>query len=137
MPTIPLAVQRFLSQIREGTFAWRDIQGIDLWEIWSPARGGWTDVGAPAEQGRFRVVGRQCFFQVLVTPDTSVETTTGASYIELPIQPAGWAGVVTASDITAPITAGIGVIQVQTSRAYMPSIGPTSNPVGIAGWYEV
>jgi hypothetical protein len=119
------------------SFVAREGNGRDRWETWTPVRTGWTDVGTPTVAGRFRVVGRQCFFQVLVTPATSVATTAGTSYIGLPIGAEGYGGDVNMANTVTLAAVGSGMIDVTNSRCYVPTQGATGNPLAICGWYEV
>lgn len=123
--------------IMPGTFTDRDSQGRDMWESWTPVRNSWTDVGSPAVYGRFRVVGRQCFFQALVVPATSVATTAGTSSIDLPMKASGFAGDVSMFDTVTTLSDGTGGIDVANSRAFVPTHGASANNIAVSGWFEV
>jgi hypothetical protein len=94
-------------------------------------------VGTAVYTGRQRVVGKQCFFQVKVVPDTSVATTAGTSYITLPITAAGLGGVATMTNDTTNIAVGTCHIDVANSRVYPPSQVASADTFMVAGWYEI
>ena len=123
--------------LRQENFAYKDLHGDDKWELWTPVRVGWTDIGAPTVTGRFHVIGRQCFIQVQVIPSTSVATVAGTSYIELPIKAAGFGGDGSMSNAVTFVAIGACEFDVTNSRVYVPSQAATANTLTIAGWYEV
>ena len=122
-------------QVDSKSFAYLDLIGQDKWISWSPVRTGWTDVGTPTVTGRFRVSGKQCFFQVKVVPSTSIATTAGTSYIALPIPAKGFGGDVTMFNATTNIAVGSG--GVTNSRAHVPTQAANGNTFVIAGWHEI
>ena len=123
--------------IAEQSFAFSDLTGKDKWTAWTPARTGWTDIGTPTVSGRFRVVGKQCFFQVKVVPATTVATVAGTSYIALPVRAAGLAGDGSMMNLTTLVAVGVLAFDIANSRAYVPSQAATGNTLTIAGWYEL
>lgn len=126
-----------LPSVDKRSFSYADIRGQDKWSTWSPTRTGWTDVGTPTVSGRFRVVGRQCFFEVQVVPATSVATTAGTSYFSLPIAAAGIAGTATMMNVSTLVGVGVCAIDVTNSRCYVPTQAATANTLTVAGWYEI
>lgn len=122
-------------QLDKRSFAYRDLLGQDKWEAWTVTRSFATDTGLTVN-GRFRVVGRQCFFQVQ-SSGTSIATTAGTSYIDLPIAAAGYGGIGTMTNDTTNIAVGTGHIDVATSRFYPPTQGASGNTFTFAGWFEV
>lgn len=128
----------FFESIKQESFAYKDFIGQDGWNTdWTVARSGFTEVGTPTLTGRFHVIGRQCFFQVQVIPSTSVATTGGTSYIELPITAKGLGGDGSMTDRTTLLGIGNIVIDVTNSRAYVPTQAATADTLLIAGWYEI
>lgn len=121
---------------RQG-FAYKDLEGIDRWDSWTPTRTGWTDVGTPTVTALYRVVGRQCFFQIKVVPGTTVATTAGTSYVGLPIAAAGIGGDGSMQNQTTNIAVGACSFDVTNSRVYVPTQGASGNTFAIAGWYQV
>jgi hypothetical protein len=117
-------------------FSFRDLIGQDMWTAWSPSRTGWTDVGTPVVTGRFRVVGRQCFFQVKVTPGTTCATTAGTSYVALPLTAKGLAGDGSMS-LDPNVYVGGCTIDITNSRCYVPTQAAVANTFIIGGWFEV
>jgi hypothetical protein len=118
------------------SFSFRDLAGQDRWESFTVSAS-LTEVGTAVYTGRQRVVGKQCFFQVKVVPDTSVATTAGTSYITLPITAAGLGGVATMTNDTTNIAVGTCHIDVANSRVYPPSQVASADTFMVAGWYEI
>ena len=119
------------------SFAYRDLLGRDKWEAWTPTRTLWTDVGTPTISARYRVVGRQCFIQIYVDPTTSIATTAGSSYTDLPIAAKGLAGAGSMVNMTTNVAVGSCVVDVTNSRLYVPTLIASGNNFAIAAWYEV
>ena len=119
------------------SFSYLDLIGQDKWIAWSPVRTGWTDVGTPTVTGKFRVVGKQCFFQVKVVPSTSIATTAGTSYIALPMPAKGFSGMVTMFNTTTNVSVGAGGVDVTNSRAHVPSQVASGNTFTLCGNYEI
>lgn len=124
-----------LQDVSFQSFASRDLQGIDAWTTWAPVYSFATATGLTVT-GRFRVVGRQCFFQVKST-GTSLATTAGTSYIALPLTAVGFGGCGVMTNDTTNIAVGSGHIDVATSRFYLPTQGASGNDFTFAGWFEV
>ena len=118
-------------------FAYRDIIGQDKWETFTPVFTSLTAVGATTYAGRFRTVGKQCFFQVTILAATSLQATAGTTYMTLPITASGIAGVGILNDLTTLTGANVCVLDSVTSRLYPPSFGPTGDKLSLAGWYEI
>ena len=123
--------------LKQQSFSYKDLKGFDRWESWTPVRVGWTDIGTPTVNGRFHVIGRQCFFQVEVIPGTTVATTAGTSYVELPITAEGYGGDANMVDRTTLISVGACAFDVANSRVYVPSQVATGDTLVVAGWYEI
>jgi hypothetical protein len=121
--------------ISASSFSYRDIQGQDKWSAWTPVYS-FTTATALTVTGRFKVVGRQCFFQVKST-GTSLATTAGTDYIALPLTAVGFGGMGVMSNDTANTAVGVGHIDVTNSRFYPPSQGASGNDFIFAGWFEV
>ena len=112
--------------------------GAEAWASFTVTRSGFTDVGTPTVTGRFATVGNIVFFQVKIDPDTSVASTAGTSYIELPTAAAAasFGGDASMVDTTTLISVGNAVIDAANSRCYVPSQVATGDNLEIAGWYE-
>lgn len=125
--------------IAQQSFAWADLMGRDRWETtWTPAATSWTFVGTPTWSGRHKFVGRQCHFQAKVVPATSLATTSGVSYINLPIAAAGFGAAIVMHDITAFTSATLCSLDVVNSRVYvLTTIGANGGTWIIAGNFEV
>ncbi len=114
------------------------MRGLDRWEtLWAPVRIGWTDVGVPTVTARFRIVGKQFFFQVRVVPSTTVATAAGTSYIVSAINMAGLGGDGNMVDSTTLIAIGACAFDIPNSRIYVPSQVATGDIITIAGWHEI
>ena len=119
-------------------FAYRDMLGQDRWEItWTPVFGSLTVVGATSYSGRFRIVGRECQFQVKFSAATSVASVAGTDYLTLPITTTGLAGEAVMTNQTTNIAVGVCHIDVTNSRCYLPTLVASANVFNLAGWFEV
>lgn len=118
------------------SFALRDLRGADVWTAFTPSRTGWTDVGTPTITGRFRIVGRQCFFQVKIVPATSVASVAGTSYITLPVTATGLDGDGSMKNGSTLVAIGVCAFDVPNSRVYVPAQTATGNILLIAGQFE-
>ena len=121
----------------QGGFAWRDIQGQDVWNSFAPVFGSLTVVGATAYTGRYRFVGRQGFFQVKFSAATSVASTAGTSYLTLPFKAIGLSGSAIMSDVTTKNAVGECHVDVVNSRVYLPLQPASSDVFNISGWAEI
>lgn len=119
------------------SFAWKDIRGQDKWTEWTPVFGSLTVVGATTYVGRFRRVGKQCYFQVKASAATSIASTAGTDYLNLPFTAMGLAGMGVMTNDTTNIAVGNCHIDVATSRCYLPTQAASGNTFLIAGWFEV
>ena len=124
-------------QLNTSGFAYRDIIGQDKWETFTPAFTNLTVVGATTYVGRFRTVGRQCFFQVTLLAATSIASTAGSAYLALPITAAGIAGVGSMQNLTTGIEVGNCTIDATNGRCILPSQIASANTFALAGWYEI
>lgn len=124
-------------------FADRDLRGLDRWQYRTEADVPYTtvfsttNVGTPTYKLRWRLVGKQCFFQASIDSSTSIATTAGASYMVLPVTAAGITGMAVMSDAATGIAIGTCHINVTLSRCYLPTQGASANEMHITGWYEV
>jgi hypothetical protein len=123
-------------RISQQSFSYGDLTGTDKWNIWTPVRSGWTDVGSPTVSGQFHIVGRQVFIQVKIVPGTTVATTAGTSYISLPIPAAGIGGDGSMVNVTTLVAVGACAIDVTMSRIYVPTQAATGNTLTVSGWYQ-
>ncbi len=123
-----------IQHVDRRSFALADIEGRDKWESWTVVYSFATATSLTVT-GRFKVVGRQCFFQVKST-GTSLATTAGTSYIALPLTAIGLGGAGVMSNDTANTAVGIGHIDVTNSRFYPPTQGASANDFTFAGWFE-
>ena len=122
--------------IDESSFAYRDLLDQDVWDKFTPT-GVLTVVGDTSYSGRFRIVGKQCFFQIKFSAGTSVATTAGTSYFTLPVQAIGLAGMAVMSNDTTNIAVGVCHVDTSTSRVYLPTQTASANTFNCAGWCEV
>ena len=119
------------------SFAYLDIQGQDRWQTFTPAFTSLNVVGATTYAGRFRVVGRQCFFEVSLLAATSIASTAGTTYMALPMTSAGIAGTGVMTNATTSIAVGTGHLDATNSRFYLPTQNASGNTFNLAGWFEV
>lgn len=121
--------------IAEESFAYLDLTGQDKWQSWTPSYSFATATSLTVV-GRFKVVGKMCFWQVR-SSGTSLATTAGTSYIALPVPAKGYGGVGMMSNDTANTAVGVGHIDVANSRFYPPAQTASGNTFIFAGWNEV
>lgn len=119
-------------------FAFRDLQGEDRWEPFTPTFGALTVVGATSYSGRLRRVGAQVFFQVKFSAATSIASTAGTDYLTLPVtaKSQSLSGIATMTNDTTNISVGVCHIDVATSRCYLPSQVASGNVFTLCGSYE-
>jgi hypothetical protein len=123
--------------IDETSFAYRDIIGQDKWTAWTPVFGALTVVGATTYVGRFRRVGKQCFFQVKFSAVTSIASVAGTDYLVLPFTAMGLSGLAVMTNDTTNVAVGTCHIDVATSRCYLPSQLASANIFNLAGHFEI
>jgi hypothetical protein len=123
--------------IDQDSFAWKDIRGQDKWVEWTPVFGSLTVVGATAYVGRFRKVGKQCFFQVKFSAGTSIASVAGTDYLNLPFTAMGLSGMAVMTNDTSNVAVGTCHIDVATSRCYLPTQVASANTFNLAGWFEI
>jgi hypothetical protein len=121
--------------LNKNGFAYRDLISQDRWTEWTPTYSFATATSLTVS-GRFKVVGKTCYFQVKVS-GTSMATTAGTSYVDLPIAAAGYAGTGIMSNDTTNVTVGSGHLDVATSRFYPPGQAASGNTFTMAGWFEI
>jgi hypothetical protein len=127
-------------QVNQESFAYRDLTQQDRWQTgWTPAFTSLTTVGALTTTGRFRLVGKQCYFQVTLVAATSIASTAGSTYLTLPVtaNAGGLAGMATMTNETTDIAVGVCHVSPSNSRCYVPSQSASGNTFTIAGFYEV
>ena len=122
--------------LEKESFSYRDIQGRDRWEAFTPVFGSLTVVGATSYSGRLRLVGRSCQFQVQFSAATSIASVAGTDYLNLPVPAAGLAGIATMTNNTSNVAVGVCHIDVSTSRCFLPSQLASGNVFTLSGSYE-
>lgn len=125
-------------QVDLKSFSWLDLLGIDRWLAFT-VTASLTVVGTPTYVGRYRIVGKQCFFQISAVASTSIAATAGTHYFSLPMLAKGLAGVATMTNATTKIAVGDCHIDVSVSpaRCYVPTQGASGNTFLVAGWFEI
>lgn len=126
-------------QIKEQSFAYRDLLGIDRWDSFTPVFGSLTFVGALTVSGRYRIVGEQLQFQVQFSAATSIASAAGTDYLTLPVAAKGLSGIATMTNFTTKVAVGVCHIDVTatTSRCYLPAQVASGNVFNICGSYEI
>lgn len=125
-----------IADLDPGSFTARDGVGQDVWTTFAPT-GVITLVGDASYSGRYRIVGRQGFFQIKFSAGTSIATTAGTSYFSLPFTATGLAGMAVMSNDTTNIAVGVCHVDTATSRVYLPTQAASGNTFNCAGWCEV
>ena len=123
-------------QIDRRSFAYRDLLSLDQWDTFTVSAS-ITVVGTPTYSGRYRIVGKQVFFQISAVATTSIATTAGTSYFALPIAAKEIGGMATMTNDTTNVAVGVCHVDVATSRVYPPTQGASANTFNVAGWYEI
>jgi hypothetical protein len=123
-------------QIDPRSFAYRDLLSVDQWDVFTVSAS-LTVVGTPTYVGRYRIVGKQCFFQISAISTTSIATTAGTSYFTLPITAKGISGAATMTNDTSNIAVGVCHIDVSNSRCYLPSQVASGDTFNVCGWFEI
>ena len=123
--------------LAQDSFAWRDIQGRDKWQTFTPVFGSLTVVGAKSYSGRYRFVGRKCEFQVKFSAATSIASVAGTDYLTLPFAAAGLTGFAVMTNDTSNVAVGVCHIDVTNSRVYLPALSASGDTFTIFGSYEV
>lgn len=118
------------------SFSYRDLLSIDQWDSFTVSAS-LTLIGALTAAGRYRIVGKQCFFQVSLVSSTSIATTAGTHYVSLPITATGLGGSATMTNDTTNIAVGVCHIDVTNSRCYLPTQAASGNTFNVAGWFEI
>ena len=119
------------------SFSWYDLLGIDRWETWTPVFGSITLVGTPVYSGRHKELGRQCFFQAQIVPGTSIATTAGTDYMNLPISAKGYGGTGVMVNASTKVDVGPVTFDVANSRCYLPTQIASTDTFVLAGQYEI
>ena len=120
----------------ESSFSFRDLNGQDVWDTFTPVFGSLTVVGATSYSGRYKFVGRQAFFQVKFSAATSIASAT-SDYLNLPFTAKGLAGSAKMDNITSNVAVGNCVINVSQNRCYLAAQVASGNVFTLAGWCEV
>jgi hypothetical protein len=119
------------------SFSYHELVGQDMWSSFTPVFGSLTVVGATSYTGRYRIIGRSCQFQVSLSAATSIASTAGTDYLNLPISANGISGIATMTNNTTHIAVGVCNIDPDTSRCYLPTQIASGNTFKICGSYEI
>lgn len=117
------------------SFAWRDLLGIDIWIDSTPTYS-FTTATSVTIAMRWKKVGRLVLFTVSMS-GTSIATTAGASYIDLPHAATGYGGLAGMTNETTNVAVGLCDIKVSNSRCYLPTQAASANTFKVGGFYEV
>lgn len=123
--------------LSEQSFSYRDITGQDKWTSFDPVFGSLTVVGATSYTGRYRIVGKSVQFQVKFSAATSIASTAGTDYLNLPVTASGLCGMAVMTNDTTNISVGVCHLDVSTSRCYLPTQTASGNTFNLCGWYEI
>ncbi len=123
-------------QIDQASFAYADLLGLDRWRAFTVSAS-LTVVGTPTYVGRYKLVGKQGFFQISLVASTSIASTAGTHYVALPVVAKGLGGQATMTNATTKIVVGDCHIDVASSRAYLPSQIASGDTFIVSGWYEI
>ena len=118
-------------------FAWRDLLGQDVWQMFTPVFGSLTVIGATAYLGRLRMMGRSIEIQVQFSAATSVASVAGTDYLTLPVPAKGYSGIGAMTNDTANTSVGLCHVDVATSRLYLPAQAASGNTFTLFAKYEI
>ena len=121
----------------ESSFSFRDLNGQDVWDTFTPVFGSLTVVGATSYSGRFRFVGRQCYGQVKFSAATSIASVAGTDYLTLPVTAKGLTGMGVMTNDTSNVAVGLCHLDVATSRLYLPAQLASANVFNLFWTCEV
>lgn len=119
------------------SFSYNDLLGQSKWTQWTPVFSSLTVVGTPSYSGRFQIVGKKCEFQVRFSASTSIASTAGTTYLDLPIPASGLSGMGVMTNQSSNSAVGICHADVANSRLYLPTQAASANIFNLAGWYEI
>jgi len=104
--------------------------------IFTPAWTALTVTGAPIYTGRYKIIGKLAFVEVLINPNGGTTASTlGTSYVNnLPFTTTRY-GICSALNETTFADMGRGVLY-QTNM-YTPAWGASANYITIQGWVEI
>jgi hypothetical protein len=83
------------------------------------------------------VQGNSVEFQVQYSASTSIASTAGTTYFDLPIAPKGISGYASNQNATTNTAANNCVIDVANARCYIPTIAATADVYKLFGKYEI
>lgn len=120
----------------------RGTSGEDYSEgTFSPSITGATVVGAPVVTGNWTKVGRMIYYNIRIACDggNTFASTGGATYVNnMPFTCNtsfnGGSGCVTNGSLA---DLGVGVVALNTTRYYFPTMVAQTSPITISGWYQV
>ena len=124
-------------QLDTKSFSYRDILGQDLWFPFTPVFGSLTVVGATSYTGRYRIFGKQIQFQVQFSAATSIASSAGTDYMNLPVAAKGLAGLAVMTNDTSNVAVGVCHMDIATSRCYLPAQSASGNVFNLCGSYEI
>ncbi len=123
-------------QVDQRSFAYVDLLGQDKWMAFTPVFS-LTVVGATSYLGKFKIVGRQCFFQVEFSAATSIASVAGTNYLNLPVSAEGYGGMAVMTNDTTNVAVGVCHIDAATSRCYLPAQAASGDTFTVSGSYEI
>ena len=125
--------------LSQASFSFQEIQGKDKWTAFTPSFGSLTINGATSYNGRYKIVGKQVFFQVQFSAAVTIQSTAGTDYLTLPLtsSPGGLAGMAVMTNKTTNIAVGVCHIDVTNSRCYLPTQAASGNVFTLFGTYEI
>lgn len=134
-----------LQLINPASFAWKNLRNEDVWDQRSQADVAFTQqfsvtvVGTPIYTLRWRLLGRQCFFQAVIDSSTTLATTAGVSYMVLPVtaNALSLGGQIDMKNAVTNVAIGTGRINPVLNRGYLPAQAAIADQLEISGWYEV
>ena len=106
-------------------------------QTFTPVLNSWTNVGTPTVTGKYTKIGNVVYFNISITPATSVSSTSGTSYITgLPYSPSQ-PFALNYTNTTSNASYGGQVYAFSSGAVYIGTTGVISNSIAITGFYLV
>jgi len=78
-------MQKQITDLQEQLTGLRKIEKGGVWLSWTPTWTGLTVTGSPIMDGKYNVLGKMCFFNVIINPNGgTTASTAGSTYINNP-----------------------------------------------------
>jgi hypothetical protein len=106
-------------------------------QTFTPVFNGWTNVGTPTVVAKYTKIGAVVYFNIVVTPDTSISSTAATSYLTgLPYTPStSFSGSSVNTSTQAAYSVQINAFS--GGAIYTGTTGVLTVPIAITGFYTI